>query len=79
MARSSISFTAPNDEWLQSQVYCKEYSSKTELVNDLIRKARNQQSEDDYIRSRLELGLQSGISTKSKEEILAMARLNAGV
>ena len=42
MARQSISFTQPNDEWLKSQVDNQEYSSKSELVNDLIRQARKQ-------------------------------------
>ena len=36
MSRQSISFTEPNDEWLKAQVNGKEYSSKSELVNDLI-------------------------------------------
>ncbi len=40
MTRQSISFTKPNDEWLKSQVDSKEYSSKSELINDLIRQAR---------------------------------------
>lgn len=43
MARQSISFTEPNDNWLKSQIDNKEYTSKSELVNDLIRQARNQQ------------------------------------
>jgi len=30
MARQSISFTQPNDEWLKIQVDNKEYSSKSE-------------------------------------------------
>ena len=47
MARQSISFTKPNDEWLKTQVDNKEYSSKSELVNDLIRQARKQQVEID--------------------------------
>ena len=41
MARQSISFTKPNDEWLKSQLENQEYSSKSELINDLIRQARN--------------------------------------
>lgn len=40
MARQSISFTEPNDEWLKTQIDGKEYSSKSELINDLIRQAR---------------------------------------
>ncbi|WP_299208381.1 hypothetical protein [uncultured Dokdonia sp.] len=47
MARQSISFTDPNDEWLKAQVESKEYASKSELVNDLIRQARKQQKQID--------------------------------
>jgi antitoxin ParD1/3/4 len=36
MRRQSISFTEPNDEWLKSQVDSKEYSSKSELINNLM-------------------------------------------
>lgn len=43
MSRQSIYFTKPNDDWLKAQVDNKEYSSKSELVNDLIRQARKQQ------------------------------------
>ena len=49
MTRQSISFTQPNDEWLKSQVEKKEYSTKSELVNDLIRQARKQQTQIDWI------------------------------
>ncbi len=54
MARQSISLTSPNDEWLKNQVETKEYSSKSELINDLIRQARNQQKELNWIRLKLE-------------------------
>jgi len=39
MVRQSISFTEPNDKWLKEQIEIKEYSSKSDLVNDLIRQA----------------------------------------
>mgnify|MGYP001627883988 CR=1 FL=1 len=39
MGRQSISFTEPNDEWLKAQIDAKEYTSKSELVNDLVRQA----------------------------------------
>ena len=54
MARQSISITEPNDIWLKNQIESKEYSSKSELVNDLIRQACNQQSEIDWIRMKIE-------------------------
>ena len=74
MSRQSISFTEPNDEWLKSQVESKEYSSKSELVNDLIRQARKQQVEIDWIRVKLEKAEQSGFTDQSKEQILAQSK-----
>ena len=70
MTRQSISFTEPNDEWLKAQVESKEYSSKSELVNDLVRQARNQQRQIDWLRSKLESAENSGFTNNSKEQIL---------
>ncbi|MDO3696065.1 CopG family transcriptional regulator [Wenyingzhuangia sp. chi5] len=74
MTRQSISFTQPNDEWLKSQVDNKEYSSKSELVNDLIRQARKQQRKIDWISAKLEKAENSGFTNDSKEEILAQSK-----
>jgi antitoxin ParD1/3/4 len=74
MARQSISFTQPNDEWLKSQVDNHEYSSKSELVNDLIRQARKQQRQIDWIRSKLEKAENSGFTNDSKEQILVQSK-----
>lgn len=67
MPRQSISFTPPNDEWLKAQVDSQEYSSKSDVVNDLIRKAR----EIEAIRARLMQAEQSGFINQSGAEILA--------
>ena len=79
MNRQSITFTKPNDEWLKAMVKTQEYSSKSELVNDLIRQARKQQIQIDWINKKLELAENSGFSNMSKEEILkeSKLRLNA--
>ncbi|OCK42679.1 CopG family transcriptional regulator [Tenacibaculum soleae] len=74
MGRQSISFTQPNDEWLKSQVDRKEYSTKSELVNDLIRQARKQQRQVDWISSKLEKAENSGFTNLSKEQILAESK-----
>ena len=74
MARQSISFTEPNDKWLKEQVDNQEYSSKSEVVNDLIRQARNQQIELDWIKAKLEKAENSGFTNDSKEQILAQAK-----
>lgn len=62
MARQSISFTEPNDEWLKAQVESKEYSSKSELINDLIRQARKQNAQINWIRAKLERAEKSGFT-----------------
>lgn len=74
MARQSISLTEPNDQWLKNQVESNEYSSKSELVNDLIRQARKQQSQVDFLRAKLNASEESGFTIDSKEQILAQAK-----
>lgn len=74
MGRQSISFTQPNDEWLKNQIASKEYSSKSELVNDLIRQARKQQRQIDWIASKLEKAENSGFTKNNKSEILTESK-----
>lgn len=74
MSRQSISLTKPNDEWLKAQLESKEYASKSELINHLIRQARKQQVQIDWIRAKLENAENSGFTTDSKENILAQSK-----
>ena len=74
MPRQSISFSKPNDEWLKAQVDSEEYSSKSELVNDLIRQARKQQSQVDWIRAKLDKAERSGFTEDTKEQILKQSK-----
>jgi len=74
MTRQSISLTEPNDKWLKSLVESKEYSSKSELVNDLIRQARKQQTQIDWLKIKIEKTEASGFTEDSKEEILAQSK-----
>ena len=74
MARQSISFTKPNEKWLKSQVDNQEYSSKSELVNDLIRQARKQQVQIDWIRAKIDKAENSGFTNDSKEDILKQSK-----
>ena len=66
ITRQSISFTKPNDEWLKTQVEKEEYSSKSELVNDLIRQARKQHGQIDWIRAQLDKAESKGFQKKVK-------------
>jgi antitoxin ParD1/3/4 len=74
MARQSISFTKPNEEWLKVQVNNEEYTSKSELINDLIRQARKQQVQVDFIRAKLDKSERSGFTDDTKELILKQSK-----
>ena len=74
MTRQSISFTTPNDEWLKAQLENEEYSSKSELINDLIRQARKQQAQIDWIRAKLDKSERSGFTDSTKEQILIQSK-----
>lgn len=75
MPRQSISFSRPNDDWLKAQVSSEEYSSKSELVNDLIRQARRQHVEIDWLRAKLDKAEKSGFTDDSREDILNQSKL----
>jgi antitoxin ParD1/3/4 len=64
LARQSISFTKPNEE----------YTSKSELINDLIRQARKEQVQVDFIRAKLNKSESSGFTEDTKEQILEQSK-----
>jgi antitoxin ParD1/3/4 len=68
MPRQSISLTDKNNEWLRLHVKDRgEYSNKSELVNDLIRRARRAES----INTKLENAEKTGFTSQSPAEILS--------
>jgi antitoxin ParD1/3/4 len=68
MPRQSISLTDKNDEWLRLHVNDRgEDSNKSELVNDLIRRARRAET----INNKLENAEKTGFTTQSPAEILS--------
>lgn len=71
MIRQSISISEPNDEWLKAQVTSAEYSSKSEVINDLIRQARRRQLEIEQIRAELIKAEQSGFIDEQPKDLLA--------
>ncbi|TAE83290.1 MAG: CopG family transcriptional regulator [Alphaproteobacteria bacterium] len=73
MTRQTISITEPNELWLKAQLASKEYASKSEIINDLIRRARSQQAEAEieFIRNTLIQSEQSGFTEKTPQHMLA--------
>ncbi|MFB9076191.1 type II toxin-antitoxin system ParD family antitoxin [Flavobacterium procerum] len=79
MTRQSISLTAPNEEWLKNQVKSEEFSSKSEAINFLIKKARSQEEFYDFVRAKIDKGEKSGFAEKqSREEMLAEFKKDLG-
>lgn len=70
MTRATISISPPNDEWIQSQIESEEFSSRSDVINDLIRKARQQESEIAAIRAALIEGEKSGTSNRTPDQII---------
>ena len=68
--RASLSITTPNDSWIQAQIESGEFASRSEVINDLIRRAR----EIEVIRARLIAAEQSGLSTRTPDQILAASK-----
>lgn len=74
MTRASISITPPNDEWIQSLINSEEFSSRSEVVNDLIRKARKQHEEIELLRAKLISAEESGPSSRTPAQIRKEAK-----
>ena len=43
MARTTISFTEPNQAWLEAQIASKEFKSASDVVNSVLRQIRRQE------------------------------------
>ncbi len=72
MGRTSISFTNPNEKWIQEQIDSEEFTSKSEVVNDLIRKVRHVDDiHIEAIRAALIEGENSGMSDRTPDDIMA--------
>lgn len=78
MTRQSITLAKQNDDWLKQQVAQEEFNSKSEVINYLIKQARERVAYHEYVQMKIDMGLKSGFSTKTKEELLAeiKSRLN---
>ena len=75
MPRTSISFRPPNEKWIQEQIESQEFTSKSDVINDLIRRARREsEAEIEAIRAALIKGEQSGISKRNLSDIWQEAR-----
>jgi antitoxin ParD1/3/4 len=79
MTRQSISLANQNDEWLKEQISKEEFTSKSEAVNYLIKQAREREEYHNYVQMKIDRGLKSSFSTKTKEELLSEIKIRLNV
>lgn len=77
MGRQTITVNEPNDRWMKEKIQGNEYASKSELINDLIRRQREQEEERIWLRNELIKGEESGLSSRSTAEVLKDAKMRA--
>ncbi|KKO45682.1 addiction module antitoxin [Arsukibacterium ikkense] len=72
--RKTITLTEQQGEWVKTRIASGDFTNDSEYFRDLIRRdqARNEQLE--AVRAALIEGEQSGISTRSADDILRAAR-----
>lgn len=74
MATMNVSLPDPMKEWVDSQTRTGRYSNASDYVRDLIRRDQERTDKLAELQRLVAEGLESGVSGRSKEEILKAAR-----
>ena len=79
MMRKTITIPEPMEEWVKSQIKSGRYGNDSEYFRDLIRRDQDKKRAELELRSMIEDGLNSGISSKTAEDVRqgVLARLRA--
>lgn len=79
MATMNISLPDPMKDWVNAQTNTGKYSNASDYIRDLIRQDQERMEKADRLQRLIDEGLASGMTKRSMTEILAAARLEAGV
>ena len=79
MATMNISLPDPLRDWVQEQIQEGSYSSTSDYVRDLIRRDRESREQQMVLQEAITVGLKSGISQRSMEEVLEAAKLKVNI
>ena len=74
MATMNVSLPDPMKEWVDAQTRTGRYSNASDYVRDLIRRDLERTDKLAELQRLVADGLESGVSGRSKEEILKAAR-----
>ncbi len=77
MATMTVSLPDPMKDWIEAQIKHGEYASVSDYVRDLVRRDRERREQEftlDDLRQKLAASKESGISTRTVDEIFAQAQ-----
>ena len=74
MAQMNVSVPDPMKDWCEAQVRQGRYATTSDYIRDLIRRDQDSQDGVKALQAAIDQGLASGVSDKSLDEILALAR-----
>ena len=74
MATMNISVPDPMKDWVQFQVQSGTYANSSDYIRDLIRKDQENRTKLNALQKAITEGIESGISSKTFDEIIHEAR-----
>ncbi len=77
MATMNVSLPDPMKGWVEAQARTGRYSNASDYVRDLIRRDQERAASHEEMQRLIAEGIESGISTRSMEDILRAARARA--
>lgn len=77
MATMNVSLPDPMKDWVEAQAKTGRYSNASDYVRDLIRRDQARNDKIAAMQSFVDAGLQSGVGSRSKDELFAEAEARA--
>lgn len=77
MATMNVSLSDPMKDWVEAQARTGRYANASDYVRDLIRRDQARNDKIAAMQSFVDVGLQSGVGNRSKDELFAEAEARA--
>jgi len=77
MATMNVSLPEPMKDWVEAQAQTGRYANASDYVRDLIRRDQERNDKIAAMQRFVDDGMKSGIGTRSKDELFAMAKSRA--
>ena len=77
MATMNVSLPKPLKDWVDAQARSGRYGSASDYVRDLIRRDQERAAAVAELQDRVTEGLESGVSDRTPDDVLAEARARA--